>query len=44
MNATLLAQQTALEILTNILSRDSDSDEEWEDESESDGAMVRTAC
>lgn len=41
LNLSLLAQQTALEILANILCRGDDSDGEgWENEEESDGAMV----
>ena len=40
LNSTILAQQTAIEIMTNILCGADDSDEEgWED-LESDGGMV----
>ena len=41
LNSTILAQQTAIEILTNILSGADDSDEEGWDDCESDGGMVR---
>ena len=41
LNSTILAQQTAIEILTNILCGADDSDEEGWDDYESDGGMVR---
>ena len=41
LNSTILAQQTAIEILTNILSGADDSDEEGWDDYESDGGMGR---
>ena len=40
LNSTILAQQTAIEILTNILCGADDSDEEGWDDYESDGGMV----
>ena len=40
LNSTILAQQTAIEILTNILCGPDDSDEEGWDDFESDGGMV----
>ena len=40
LNSTILAQQTAIEILTNILCGGDDSDEEGWDDFDSDGGMV----
>ena len=41
LNSTILAQQTAIEILTNILcGRDDGEVEGWDDLEDSDGGMV----
>ena len=43
LNSTILAQQTAIEILTNILCGRDDGDEEAWDDLDSDGGLVSFA-